>query len=246
MFIFLFVAIVAGTVAERLQMRAYLFYSIFVVGFVYPVVAHAFWSPHGFLSIFASDRLWDCGVIDFAGSGPVHMVGGVTALVAAIILGPRIGRFHDKDGNLLSEPNEFPPHSVALQVRFRLVSLQHTHFFYVTQHSKRRANTYTFSSLFFLPYFPLYSSLELSACGLDGMGSTPVRRPWLVVPVKEKSRHWRRSIPHWRPVRVPCPPCSLVPFGSTSYETLYVISFLLFSCKCFDKQNLCLTYFLVI
>ena len=129
MFIFLFVAIVAGTVAERLQMRAYLFYSVFVVGFVYPVVAHAFWSPHGFLSIFASDRLWDCGVIDFAGSGPVHMVGGVTALVAAIILGPRIGRFHDKDGNLLSEPNEFPPHSVALQVRFRLVSLQHTYFF---------------------------------------------------------------------------------------------------------------------
>ena len=101
-------------------MRAYLFYSVFVVGFVYPVVAHAFWSPHGFLSVFAvpiEDRLWDCGVIDFAGSGPVHMVGGVTALVAAVILGPRIGRFHDKDGNLLAEPNEFPPHSVSLQVR---------------------------------------------------------------------------------------------------------------------------------
>lgn len=44
------------------------------------------------------------------------MVGGVTALVAAIILGPRIGRFYDKDGNLLDEPNDFPPHSVALQV----------------------------------------------------------------------------------------------------------------------------------
>jgi Amt family ammonium transporter len=100
-------------------MRAYLFYSFFVVGFVYPVVAHSFWSPKGFLSVFSpvEDRLWDCGIIDFAGSGPVHMVGGVTAFVAAIILGPRIGRFYDKDGNLLSEPNEFPPHSVALQVR---------------------------------------------------------------------------------------------------------------------------------
>lgn len=37
------------------------------------------------------------------------------ALVAAIILGPRMGRFHDKDGNLLEEPKDFPPHSVTLQ-----------------------------------------------------------------------------------------------------------------------------------
>lgn len=43
------------------------------------------------------------------------MTGGVTALVAAIILGPRLGRFHDADGNLLDEPHDFPPHSVALQ-----------------------------------------------------------------------------------------------------------------------------------
>jgi ammonium transporter, Amt family len=43
------------------------------------------------------------------------MCGGVAALAAAIILGPRIGRFHDKDGNPLDEPVEFAPHSVALQ-----------------------------------------------------------------------------------------------------------------------------------
>lgn len=42
-------------------------------------------------------------------------IGGVTALVAAIILGPRMGRFYDMDGNLLDEPNDFPPHSVTLQ-----------------------------------------------------------------------------------------------------------------------------------
>ena len=115
--IFLTIAIVAGTIAERLQMRAYLFYSFFIVGFAYPVAAHAYWSTHGFMSAFKLDPLWGTGVIDFAGSGPVHMLGGVSALVAAIILGPRIGRFYDRDGNLLAEPYDFPPHSVALQVR---------------------------------------------------------------------------------------------------------------------------------
>jgi ammonia channel protein AmtB len=44
-----------------------------------------------------------------------HMAGGVAALWGAIILGPRLGRFHDKDGNPLDEPAEFAPHSVALQ-----------------------------------------------------------------------------------------------------------------------------------
>lgn len=43
------------------------------------------------------------------------MLGGVTALVAAIILGPRLGRFYDSEGHPLEEPAEFPPHSVALQ-----------------------------------------------------------------------------------------------------------------------------------
>lgn len=94
---------------------AYLFYSTFLVGFCYPVVAHSFWSVNGFLSTGATDPLWGSGAIDLAGSGPVHMTGGVCALVAAIILGPRRGRFHDDDGNLLEEPYDFPPHSVALQ-----------------------------------------------------------------------------------------------------------------------------------
>ena len=44
------------------------------------------------------------------------MTGGATALIAAKILGPRIGRFYDTHGNLLSEPVSFPPHSAALQV----------------------------------------------------------------------------------------------------------------------------------
>jgi Amt family ammonium transporter len=108
-------SIVAGTVAERCQMKAYLFYSVFLVGFCYPVVARAFWSEYGFLSPSNANPLWGTGVIDLAGSGPVHMTGGATALVAAITLGPRRGRFHDEDGNVLVKQREFGPHSVALQ-----------------------------------------------------------------------------------------------------------------------------------
>lgn len=85
------------------------------MGFVYPVIAHSFWSANGFLSAINADPLWGSGAIDLAGSGPVHMTGGVCALVAAIILGPRRGRFHDMDGNPLEEPNDFAPHSVSLQ-----------------------------------------------------------------------------------------------------------------------------------
>lgn len=108
--------IVAGTVAERCKMSAYLCYSLFLSGFVYPVVVHAIWNENGFLSTSKSDPLRGIGMIDFAGSGVVHMTGGTTALVAAIILGPRIGRFYDADGNKLAEPLNFRPHSVSLQV----------------------------------------------------------------------------------------------------------------------------------
>ncbi len=106
--------IVAGTVAERCKMSAYLCYSLFLTAFVYPVIVHNVWGG-GFLAAGA-DGLFGVGMIDFAGSGVVHMTGGVTALVAAIVLGPRIGRFYDESGAPLATPGEFPPHSVALQV----------------------------------------------------------------------------------------------------------------------------------
>jgi Amt family ammonium transporter len=108
--------IVAGTVAERCKMSAYLCYSIFLTGFVYPVVVHSIWAPDGFLSAFHSTPFRGIGAIDFAGSGVVHLTGGCTSLVAAIILGPRKGRFHDEDGNVLETPVTFQPHSVALQI----------------------------------------------------------------------------------------------------------------------------------
>lgn len=108
--------IVAGTVAERCKFEAYLCYSLMLTGFVYPVVVYSIWSSSGFLSAFNGTPTFGSGMYDFAGSGVVHMTGGITALIAAKILGPRIGRFYDADGNELPEPHDFPPHSVALQV----------------------------------------------------------------------------------------------------------------------------------
>jgi len=108
--------IVAGTLAERCQMAAYLCYSVMLTGWVYPVVAHSIWSPNGFLSAYSIDPLWGVGMIDFAGSGVVHVTGGVTALFATMILGPRRGRFHDAAGCPLETPREFPGHSQALQM----------------------------------------------------------------------------------------------------------------------------------
>ena len=107
--------IVAGALAERCQMIAYLAYALFLSAFVYPVVVHAIWSENGFLSARNVNPLWGSGMIDFAGRCVVHITGGATALIASNVLGPRTGRFHDLHGNLLENPKEMPGHSLALQ-----------------------------------------------------------------------------------------------------------------------------------
>jgi len=99
--------IVSGAVAERCQLQAYLIYSFGITGFVYPVVVHWVWDGNGFLSAFNKDHVLG-GVIDFAGSGVVHMTGGWAALVGAAILGPRLGRFEN--------PAAFEGHSTPLQI----------------------------------------------------------------------------------------------------------------------------------
>ena len=105
--------IVSGAVAERCQLGAYLVYTCFITGFIYPVVVHWVWDGHGFLSAFNADEdiRWGCGMIDFAGSGVVHMTGGWAALAAAKVIGPRMGRF-DPD----AKPRSFNGHSYALTV----------------------------------------------------------------------------------------------------------------------------------
>ena len=115
--------IVAGTLAERCQMAAYLCYSLLLAGFVYPVIVHCVWSEYGFLSVENDRALFGVGAIDFAGGGVVHTTGGTTALFATMILGPRRGRFHDEQGRKLDKPKEFQGHSIALQVRNSILCL---------------------------------------------------------------------------------------------------------------------------
>eukprot|EP00933_Yihiella_yeosuensis_P022000 TRINITY_DN1731_c0_g3_i3.p1 TRINITY_DN1731_c0_g3~~TRINITY_DN1731_c0_g3_i3.p1 ORF type:complete len:440 (-),score=113.19 TRINITY_DN1731_c0_g3_i3:668-1948(-) len=94
--------IVSGGVAERVNFPGYCIFSLIMTAWVYPVVVSWTWG-YGFLA-----DINDVGYMDFAGSGIVHMAGGVGALVGAIIAGPRTGRFEF--------PDEFTPHSLPLVV----------------------------------------------------------------------------------------------------------------------------------
>jgi Amt family ammonium transporter len=115
------VTIVAGALAERCKMTAYFSYSLLLTGIVYPIVAHAVWSNTGLLSPTNQDPVGGIGYIDAAGSGAIHLCGGLTALIATSILGPRQGRFHDEEGNLLDEPKPIKGHSMALQLLGTLI-----------------------------------------------------------------------------------------------------------------------------
>lgn len=101
--------IVSGAVAERTKFEAYLLYAFFLTAFVYPIVAHWVWSANGWLSAFRTNKWNGSGMIDFAGCGVVHMVGGFAGLAGAAIVGPRIGRY-DQNG----KAREIPGHSASL------------------------------------------------------------------------------------------------------------------------------------
>jgi ammonium transporter, Amt family len=73
-------------------------------------------SSQGYFSISNPDAVVGIGMVDFAGSGVVHMTGGCTALYATTILGARQGRFQDRYGNPLAKPGLTKGHSVALQM----------------------------------------------------------------------------------------------------------------------------------
>ncbi|KAK6191639.1 hypothetical protein SNE40_003278 [Patella caerulea] len=90
--------IVSGAMAERCEFIAYIVYSILITGFIYPVVTHWVWSDNAWLTAgmdytFNNETV-TIGYKDFAGSGVVHVLGGIAALVGASLLGPRKGRFH--------------------------------------------------------------------------------------------------------------------------------------------------------
>ncbi len=98
--------IVSGAMAERTKFSAYLFYTVFITGIIYPIVSHWIWGG-GWLS--ADGPLGGNGFLDFAGSTVVHSVGAWAALMGAIIVGPRIGKFA-ADGKV----HAIPGHSMPL------------------------------------------------------------------------------------------------------------------------------------
>lgn len=97
--------IVSGAMAERTKFLSYCIYSGIISAVIYPIEAHWIWGG-GFLA--------QMGFHDYAGSTAIHMVGGISALIGAYILGPRIGKFSkDKDGKVV-KVNAFPGHNLPL------------------------------------------------------------------------------------------------------------------------------------
>ena len=96
--------IVSGAMAERTKFLSYCVYSGVISAVIYPIESHWIWGG-GWLS--------QLGFHDFAGSCAIHMVGGISALIGAKILGARIGKFKkDKNGNV--KVGAFPGHNIAL------------------------------------------------------------------------------------------------------------------------------------
>ena len=97
--------IVSGAMAERTKFLSYCVYSAIISAVIYPIEAHWTWGG-GWLA--------QIGFHDFAGSNCIHMVGGISALIGAAMLGPRIGKFvKDKDGKV-TKVNAFPGHNLPI------------------------------------------------------------------------------------------------------------------------------------
>lgn len=97
--------IVSGAMAERTKFSAYCIYSGVISLVVYPIEAHWIWGG-GWLS--------QLGFHDYAGSCAIHMVGGIAALVGAIFLGPRIGKYVKDASGKVTKVNAIPGHSITL------------------------------------------------------------------------------------------------------------------------------------
>ena len=97
--------IVSGAMAERTKFSAYCVYSGIICLLIYPIEAHWIWGG-GWLS-----RI---GFHDYAGSCAIHMTGGIAALVGAVILGPRIGKYVKDSNGRIIKVNAIPGHSIPL------------------------------------------------------------------------------------------------------------------------------------
>ncbi len=95
------ISIVSGAVAERMKVWAYAIFVVIFCAALYPLAAHWVWNPNGWLAVR--------GFNDFAGSTAVHAMGGFAALAAAIVLGPRIGKYDQK-----GKPIAIPGHNLPL------------------------------------------------------------------------------------------------------------------------------------
>ena len=97
--------IVSGAMAERTKFLSYCIYSGVISAVIYPIEAHWTWGG-GWLA--------QMGFHDFAGSNCIHMVGGISALIGAAILGPRIGKFIKDEKGKVTIVNAFPGHNIPI------------------------------------------------------------------------------------------------------------------------------------
>ena len=97
--------IVSGAMAERTKFLSYCIYSGIISALIYPIEAHWIWGG-GWLA--------QMGFHDFAGSCAIHMVGGISALIGAKILGPRIGKFTKDKSGKITKVNAFPGHNLPI------------------------------------------------------------------------------------------------------------------------------------
>ena len=97
--------IVSGAMAERTKFISYCVYSAIISAVIYPIEAHWTWGG-GWLA--------QMGFHDFAGSNCIHMVGGISALIGAAMLGPRIGKFTKDKSGKITKVNAFPGHNLPI------------------------------------------------------------------------------------------------------------------------------------
>lgn len=97
--------IVSGAMAERTKFLSYCIYSAVISALIYPIEAHWIWGG-GWLA--------QMGFHDFAGSCAIHMVGGISALIGAKLLGPRLGKFNVNKEGKITKVNAFPGHNLPI------------------------------------------------------------------------------------------------------------------------------------